>query len=157
MSEQTTPKTGWERLPIVDPVERLARPVEGNTFIRPAAVFDGTLRLSRDLCIDSHFSGRIVTDGTLVVSPSGSIEGDIFAREVLICGAVVGDVDARRQFTLRATGRLIGDVESACIEIENYAFFNGRTKMTRPAATARAEASAAKASTRATPPIPAAL
>ena len=101
------------------------------------AVFEGTLRLEGDFFIDSEFSGSLKTDGKLVVGPSGAIEGDIQAREVVVCGAVVGDVTARRQLLLRSTARLHGDIETACLEIEPHAYFCGQTKMTRPQDEAR--------------------
>jgi cytoskeletal protein CcmA (bactofilin family) len=37
-------------------------------------------------------------------------------------------------FVLRAGGRLHGDIETACLEIEPHAFYQGSTRMTRPQA-----------------------
>jgi cytoskeletal protein CcmA (bactofilin family) len=107
------------------------------TFIDSGAVFEGTLELSGDFHIDSEFRGEIETDGEIVVGPSGSVEGNIRARQVVIQGAVVGTVAARRLFVLRSGGRLHGDVETACLEIEKHAFFQGTTRMTRPQSTSR--------------------
>jgi cytoskeletal protein CcmA (bactofilin family) len=41
-------------------------------------------------------------------------------------------VVASRQLVLRAGGRLHGDVETPCFELEKHAFFNGRSRMERP-------------------------
>ena len=62
------------------------------------------------------------------------------AREVVIAGAIVGDVKAGRQVIIRAGGRLHGNIETPCLEVEKGAFFNGRTSMTRPERVARAAA-----------------
>ncbi len=113
-----------------------ADPVKG-TFIGAGALFQGTLRLTGDFCIDSEFHGSLATDGCLTVGPSGSVEGDIQAREVIVEGAVVGNIVARRQLIVRSGARLHGDIETACLEIERHAYFNGRTAMTRPYADAR--------------------
>ena len=110
------------------------------TFIESGALFEGTLRLKGDFRIDSEFRGELTTDGVIVIGPAGSVEGDVHARQVEIQGAVVGNVTARRLFILRASGRLHGDIESACIEIERHAFFQGGTRMTQPLAETRAEA-----------------
>ena len=44
----------------------------------------------------------------------------------------MGDVNAARQLIVASTGRLHGDIETACLEIEKHAFFRGTTNMTRP-------------------------
>lgn len=142
MTEDSTSWKRWNRVvhaTAVDAsdVEADAGPVDGvqpisGTFVGSGARFEGTLRLEGDFFIDSEFSGALKTDGKLVVGPSGAIEGDIEAREVVICGAVVGGVKARRQLILRSTAKLHGDIETACLEIEPHAFFCGTTAMTRP-------------------------
>jgi cytoskeletal protein CcmA (bactofilin family) len=129
----------------VEPAEHPAkqRPIEGfGTFIGQGAEFVGTLRLSGSFRIDTEFQGEIVTDGKVIVGESGGVESDIRAREVVIAGAVKGNVVATRQLTIRATGRLTGDAESPSLEVERGAFLNGRTTMVRPEVSARAEKSA---------------
>ncbi len=111
------------------------RPLSG-TFIEVGAAFEGTLTLSGDFRIDNEFRGVLSTDGTVVVGPSGSIEGDIIARQVEIEGAVVGNISARRMCVLRSSSRLHGDIETACIKIEPHAFFQGGTRMLQPLAPA---------------------
>lgn len=98
-------------------------------------MFEGTLKLKGDFRIDTEFRGELRTDGTVVVGPLGSIEGDIVARQVEIEGAVVGNITARRLCILRSSARLHGDIQTACVEIERHAFFQGGTRMTQPIAT----------------------
>ena len=149
MAGPWSPGVGWARKPIETPdVEEAAPQQPLRTFIDTGAVFEGCLRLREDIRIDCEFRGEIQTEGTLVVGPSGCVEGNIRAREVEIQGAVVGDVTARRQLTIRAGARLHGDLETVCLEIEKHAFFNGRTKMVRPLAELRENAPPAA------PPVP---
>lgn len=125
-----------EETPVEEaPTVPAARATSG-TFIELGAMFEGTLKLSGDFRIDNEFRGELTTDGTVVVGPGGSIEGNIIARQVEIEGAVVGNVTAKRMCILRASGRLHGDVETACIEIERHAFFQGATRMLHPIANA---------------------
>lgn len=107
------------------------------TFFDAGATFEGNLKLTGDFRIDSEFRGELTTDGTILVGPSGSIEGNIEARQIEIEGAVVGNVTARRMLILRASGRLHGDIETACLEIEPRGFFQGGTKMLSPLADSR--------------------
>jgi cytoskeletal protein CcmA (bactofilin family) len=113
------------------------------TFIASGAVFEGTLTLKGDFRIDTEFRGELETDGTITVGPEGTVVGNIRAREVVIRGAVVGDVFAPRQLILEPTGKLHGDIETACLEIQKHAFFKGSTSMTQPQAYRRLERSEA--------------
>jgi len=150
MAEDGALRRGWQRLRVGEPVgpdleaepepEAAPEPREVGTFIGAGADFEGTLSLRGDFQIDSEFRGALETDGTITVGLQGTVQGDIRAREVVIRGAVVGDVHARRQLVLEAGGRLHGDVETACLQIEKHAFFQGRTAMTRPQAATRATA-----------------
>ncbi len=102
------------------------------TFIGSGALFEGTLSLRGDFHVDTEFRGELETDGRITVGPRGSVVGNLRAREVRIEGAVVGDVSAPRLLVVEAHGRLHGDIETACLEIRRYAFFQGRTSMTQP-------------------------
>ena len=107
------------------------------TFIASGAIFDGTLTLKGDFVIDTEFRGELATDGLITIGPNGSVVGDIRAREVVIRGAVVGNVTAPRQLVVESTGRLHGNIETACLEIQKRAFFRGTTTMVEPLATRR--------------------
>ena len=109
------------------------------TFIASGAVFDGTLTLKGDFVIDTEFRGELETDGSITIGPNGSVVGDIRGREVVIQGAVVGNVTAPRQLIVEPNGRLHGDIETACLEIQKRAFFCGKTTMIEPLAMRRAE------------------
>ena len=101
------------------------------------------LRLLGPFRIDSEFRGAIESEDKVIVGESGGIESDIRAREIVISGAVVGNVYASRLLIIRKTGRLHGNIEAPCVEIERGAVFNGRTAMVRPEVAARAEKAAA--------------
>ncbi|MCA9504964.1 MAG: polymer-forming cytoskeletal protein [Spirochaetaceae bacterium] len=101
-------------------------------FMGAGARFEGNLSLKGDFYVDSEFEGELETDGGITVGPNGSIVGQIRAREVVIQGAVHGNVIAPRLLCLAAGAKLHGDIETACLEIERNAFFQGRTTMLRP-------------------------
>jgi cytoskeletal protein CcmA (bactofilin family) len=127
---------------------------QAGTFIGSGALFEGTLSLKGDFCIDSEFRGELCTEGKIVVGPGGSVVGNIRAREVEVQGAVVGNVCARRLLILHEGSRVHGDLETACLEIERHAFFQGATKMTEPQAR-RDETAAAARPTPSTAVLPA--
>jgi cytoskeletal protein CcmA (bactofilin family) len=140
----------WNRINVVEsPVEVASDADEGppeesrsnGTFIGSGAIFDGTLTLKGDFLIDTEFRGALETDGTITVGLEGTVVGNIHARQVVIRGAVVGNVTAPRQLIVESTGKLHGNIETACLEIQKHAFFKGSTSMTRPQAYRRPEVS----------------
>jgi cytoskeletal protein CcmA (bactofilin family) len=121
--------------------DRRERPAGGyRTFVFQGAEFEGTLRLRDSFRIDSEFRGEIISEGTVVIGEAAGVEAGIRAREVIIDGAVVGNVSASRQLVIRSRGRLHGDVETPCLEVEKGAVFNGSMTMVRPEVAARAKA-----------------
>jgi cytoskeletal protein CcmA (bactofilin family) len=123
--------------PAVDPFAGL------RTFVEVGAEFEGVLRLRESIRIEGEFRGEIASEAAVVVGEGAALVARVRARAVVICGAVMGDVVATRMLSIRAGGRLHGDVETPCLEIEKGAVFNGRTQMVRPEVAARAAASTA--------------
>lgn len=113
------------------------------TFIDHGADFVGTLRLAESFCIDGEFRGSIESESTVIVGENAGIEAHVRGRDVIVAGAVVGNVTATRQLTLRGTGRIHGDIETPSLEVERGAVLNGSTRMVRPEVAARAAAETA--------------
>jgi len=138
-------RSGWVRKRIRE--TGAGEPARGNgraTFVDRGAEFHGTLRLREDFRIDGEFRGAIVSEASVIVGEAAAIEADLFAREVIIGGAVVGNVVASRQLILRAGARLHGDVETPCLQVEKGAVLNGRTTMVHPQLALRAKNQAAE-------------
>ncbi len=152
MADFETIRQGWNRVGVAgrfagrttDADSTAYEPSPSNgTFISSGAIFEGKLTLKGDFHIDTDFRGKIETDGTITVGPRGSVVGSIRGREVVIRGAVVGNVYAPRQLIVEANGKLHGDIETACLEIQKHAFFQGNTSMTQPQTSRRMASSAA--------------
>lgn len=148
MSDDGALQWGWKSVKVAgtrDTEVEEAAPAEAvaGTFIGSGALFEGTLQLRGDFRIDNEFRGELNTDGKITVGPSGSVVGNISAREVEVFGAVVGDVSARREVILHAGARLHGGITTACLEVARHAFFNGTTSMTEPQTRSRQPATPA--------------
>jgi len=95
-------------------------------------IFEGTLR------VDGYMAGLIRSDdGRLILSASGTIDGDIFVREALINGIVRGDIQGTQRVELSSTARVIGDIETAQLLIQRGATFQGRCAFAAGAASTR--------------------
>jgi cytoskeletal protein CcmA (bactofilin family) len=94
--------------------------------------FEGTLR------VDAYMAGLIRSaDGKLILSASGTIDGDVLVREAVINGTVRGDIQGTQRVELSSAARVIGDIETAQLIIHPGATFQGRCAFTSEATSAR--------------------
>ena len=79
-------------------------------FVCDGAELDGTLSSRGTIRIDGRFGGKIVDADTVVVGESGDVQADIHAKNVIVSGAVAGDVCASRQIVLKPSARVKGSI-----------------------------------------------
>ena len=97
--------------------------------------------------VDGHVKGNVDappdSGATLSVSDSGVVEGSVAVPNVVLNGAVKGDILAHDRVELGATARVTGNVYYALIEMEMGAEINGKLiHEPRKGAAARREPSA---------------
>lgn len=108
-------------------------PVPGriDTLVGRQTVLQGDLAFSGGLHVDGRIVGRVhaapgAGDATLWVGEQGSIEGRIEAQQVVVHGAVKGDVHGAERVVLGATARISGDVHYGAIEMTLGARVDGK-------------------------------
>jgi cytoskeletal protein CcmA (bactofilin family) len=104
----------------------------------------GDLSGKEDLLIEGQCEGTLnFHDHCLTVGPEGQVKCEIHARQVVVHGAVNGRISAKDRVEIRKTGRVVGDIISAGVAIEDGAYFKGSIEIVRegkPEATRAASA-----------------
>lgn len=86
----------------------------------------GEVTGSEDLVADGRIEGPVrLTDGTLSIGETGSVKGDVTAKQVVVHGAVIGNVEGREKVEIRATGSIVGDIVTSRIVIDEGAQCKG--------------------------------
>jgi cytoskeletal protein CcmA (bactofilin family) len=89
----------------------------------------GDLRFAGGLHVDGVVRGNVYADddsgAVLTLSEFGTIEGEVRVPNVVLNGAVIGDVYARDQIELAANARITGNVYYTLIEMAMGAEVNG--------------------------------
>ena len=116
------------------------------TVIDPGCEIEGHFAIKGPLVVQGEFSGSIDCKDVVTIDAGGSAQAEIRGRQVIVSGAVVGDITATREIVLHATGRVHGNLKAPSLVIERGAYFEGRTQMYRP------ERAAQSASPPAAPP-----
>lgn len=107
---------------------RETSPIPSTNF----SVFDSHISVSGDLetdgalRIDGRLEGTIHRADLIVVGEGASVVGDITAREVIVGGAVTGNIFAQQRTELQSTGIVAGDIRSAAILIHEGGVVQGR-------------------------------
>jgi cytoskeletal protein CcmA (bactofilin family) len=126
------------------PAAELARPegTVGNTgpagaadsraiaVIGKSMVIKGQIRSAEHMHIAGEVDGSLQLAGyDLTLTGNSRVRADVSAREVDVAGSIQGNVDATRKITVRKGGRLIGDLRTPGIVIEDGAYFKGNIEI----------------------------
>jgi cytoskeletal protein CcmA (bactofilin family) len=100
-----------------------------NGFLDQGTELVGELRFRDTFRVDGRVKGRVVSDNTLIVGETASVEADIDCGVVSIRGSVSGHVTGRQRIELLAGARVQGTLVSPRLVIEEGAFFQGDCDM----------------------------
>ena len=81
---------------------------------------DGTLR------IDGKLRGSIRRADLVILGATAEVEGDVVAREVIVAGAVIGNIEASERAEVQATAVVTGDISSGAVLIHEGGAVRGR-------------------------------
>jgi len=94
--------------------------------IGKAVRIKGEIFTKEDLYVDGDVDGIIESqDNKVTIGPNGRVQASVHAREVVILGQVQGDVEATDKVDLRKDAKLVGNITTARISIEDGALFKG--------------------------------
>jgi cytoskeletal protein CcmA (bactofilin family) len=86
--------------------------------------FVGDIELSDSIHLDGEMKGGINSEGDVAIGESGSFEGRISAKRVVISGCFQGELEADR-LEIVASGRVSGEIHVGELVIESGGQFNG--------------------------------
>lgn len=104
---------------------------ELNGFLDSGSRMEGDLHFDTTFRIDGRLTGKVVSDGDLVVGDGGELEGEIRVGQIFISGTVRGEIHAAQRVQVAANGRVFADLDTPSLIIEDGALFEGRCSMKR--------------------------
>jgi len=102
---------------------------EINAFLGRDTEFDGKLSFTGAVRIDGRFQGEILTEGTLIVGESASIDSDIHASHIIISGEIRGNIVADDRIEIHAPGKVYGNIKAPIVVIDEGVVFEGHCRM----------------------------
>jgi cytoskeletal protein CcmA (bactofilin family) len=107
----------------------------GQASIGKAVKINGQIFSKEDLYIDGDVEGTVeLHENKLTIGPNGRVQASVRAREVVVLGAIQGNVEASDRIDIRKEAKLVGDIKTARIVIEDGAYFKGSIDIMKPEA-----------------------
>ena len=105
----------------------------GAATIGKAVKIAGNIYSREDLYVDGDLEGTVeAMEHKLTIGPNGTVKATIKAREVVVLGAIHGNVEAAEKIEIRKDAKLTGDIRTARIIIEDGAYFKGSIDIVKP-------------------------
>ena len=100
-----------------------------STFIGADTKLEGTLITRSSVRIDGTVLGGVVADGTIVLSQSGQIQGNVMAENIVVAGVIDGNLTIKDKTNIEPTGEVYGDINTTRILIDEQSVFQGKCNM----------------------------
>jgi cytoskeletal protein CcmA (bactofilin family) len=108
-------------------------PASSAATIGKAVKVVGQIYSKEDLYVDGEVEGTVeALEHKLTVGPNGVVRAGIKAREVVALGTIQGNVEAHDKIEIRKDAKLVGDIKTARIIIEDGAYFKGSIDIVKP-------------------------
>ena len=104
----------------------------GAAIIGKSVVLKGQIYGREDLTIDGEVEGTVeLQEHRLTIGPNGKVVATIKAREIVVLGTVQGNIETREKIDIRKEAKVVGDIRTARIVIEDGAYFKGSIDIVR--------------------------
>ncbi|MBW1815640.1 MAG: polymer-forming cytoskeletal protein [Deltaproteobacteria bacterium] len=100
-----------------------------NAFLGRKTEFEGKLIFDGTVRIDGRFRGEIVSEGTLVVGETATLECDIRCAHIVISGEVRGNIDSQERIEIRSPGKVFGNIQAPVVVMGEGVVFDGYCRM----------------------------
>ncbi|RME89307.1 MAG: polymer-forming cytoskeletal protein [Candidatus Hydrogenedentota bacterium] len=97
-----------------------------NSIIGPNSYFTGKFIINGSLKIDGKFEGKDLKAEQLYIGVTGKVNTNITANSVIVEGVVIGNITARNRVMLLPTAKILGDIRTPELIIQNGVILEGR-------------------------------
>ena len=101
------------------------------TYIGADTTVEGTVITKSSIRIDGTIIGGVCADGTIVLSESGQIQGNVMGENIVVAGVIDGNMQIRDKVNIEATGEVYGDITTNRILVDEESIFQGQCNMNR--------------------------
>ena len=106
----------------------------GSAALGKNVTVKGQIFAREDLTIDGEVEGTVeCQEHRLTIGPNARVQAGLKAREIVIHGSIQGNVDASDNIDIKKEAKLVGDIKTTRIVIEDGAYFKGSIDISKSA------------------------
>jgi len=102
---------------------------ELQAFLGKGTEFKGTLLFDGVVRLDGKIEGEISSDGHLVVGREADIQAEVKVGSIQVAGKIVGNITAKDRVEILSSGKVVGDITTPKLAVEEGAHFTGHCQM----------------------------
>ncbi len=92
-------------------------------------VVDGNIRAKDAVRVEGSVTGDVETEGSLIVSATGKVKGNVKGSSIIIGGTLEGDLTSGGRTEVASTGKVIGNIRTNSLVVDENAVFQGQCIM----------------------------
>jgi cytoskeletal protein CcmA (bactofilin family) len=101
----------------------------GGVTLGPSIQVNGTISAGEDVLLNGRIEGKIAVPGhTVTIGEAAQVAASIDARNVIVWGALRGNITATGRIVLKPGAQVEGDLVSRVLGISDGALFQGRVR-----------------------------
>lgn len=100
-----------------------------DTLIGRTTIVEGVIKTEEPLRIDGRVQGEIVSKADLIIGEKSYITGDVSCKNVMLAGTLQGNITAKGQLHITASGKLYGDANVVSFIVDERGVFDGKCTM----------------------------
>ncbi len=100
-----------------------------NGFLDRGSHLAGDLKFEEGFRIDGKFEGKITSGSELVIGENADVDAEIHVGRLSVNGSLRGNVVATERIELNPKARVMADLTTPALSIEEGALFQGSCKM----------------------------
>jgi len=114
-----------------------------DAFLGKGCKVVGTLHFTGPVELNGHVEGEVNAQERLTIGEGAVINARVSGAEIVIRGTVNGDVNCTKRLVLCKPARIVGNITTTSISIEEGVVFEGKCSMSKAASAEAAKTTAA--------------
>ena len=154
-TSEAQPSTGSRAISESDSMARDIKEGRLSGFVGHGTTLTGETQFHAMLRVDGHLIGTVSSEsGTLIIGTNGQVDANIVVAAAMINGTVNGDIVATEKLQLGRTARVMGNIHSPRLIVEEGAILEGSCSMLKAREIQEEEAVAAAVQYAQPTPVP---
>lgn len=100
-----------------------------SSIIGADMVVEGNIRAKDTIRVEGNVTGNVETEGSLILSATGKIKGNLRGNNIVIGGVLEGDLVCGGKTEVISTGKVLGNMHTKSLIVDENAVFQGQCVM----------------------------